>query len=297
MYEELHEKSLDVECYFERIGLNDMAAAASAAQLPRADGMSNASAVRNWATKETLDRLILAHQCTVPFENLDVCDCRVSPSLGIADIFQKIVVEKRGGYCFELNALFAALLENLGFDVRPCFARSLKDCGYVQPITHRAAIVVVEGVRCFCDVGYGGPQPAAALPLEDGIDRVVQGQVFRVEKREGAWWDLLYCGSEAKLDAARAEGRDVQPMPVLAFLDEPVAEEDFVPLSHYCSTHPDSVFTQKRMVNIRTIDGNASITADVFTRVTREGREERVLASDDEFRAVLAETFGIMLSQ
>ena len=63
----------------------------------------------------------------------------------------------------------------------------------------------------------------------------------------------------------------------------------------YCSTHPDSVFTQWRMVNRRTEDGNVSITKDQFVRVTPEGKETRTVESEEEFRALLEEHFGICL--
>ena len=86
------------------------------------------------------------------------------------------------------------------------------------------------------------------------------------------------------------------PYPVYAeVLDAPAALTDCVPLSYYCSTHPDSVFTQWRMVNRRTEDGNVSITKDQFVRVTPEGKETRTVESEEEFRALLEEHFGIVL--
>ncbi len=85
------------------------------------------------------------------------------------------------------------------------------------------------------------------------------------------------------------------PTPVFALLDAPAALTDCVPLSYYCSTHPDSVFTQWRMVNRRTEDGNVSITKDQFVRVTPEGKETRTVESEEEFRALLEEHFGIVL--
>ena len=55
------------------------------------------------------------------------------------------------------------------------------------------------------------------------------------------------------------------------------------------------MFTQWRMVNRRTEEGNVSITKDQFVRVTPEGKETRTVASEDEFRALLEEFFGIVL--
>ena len=65
--------------------------------------------------RETLDRLIFAHQCAIPFENLDICELGKAIALGTRAIYTKVVEQRRGGYCFELNAAFYDLLEACGF--------------------------------------------------------------------------------------------------------------------------------------------------------------------------------------
>lgn len=275
MYEELYAELPDINQYWKRLGMVP----------PDGD-----------PSRELLDRIILAHQCAIPFENLAICEGRLPVSLGIEDLFQKIIVESRGGYCFELNALFNALLSAVGFQVAPCFARSLKDYGYVQPIMHRGALVTLDGRRLYCDVGYGGPMPACALPLVDGAEVVSCGQVFRIEAREGSWWHILYRGGKEQVAAMDCGQEEARPaLPVLAFSEAPCNTVDFVPLSHFASTHPNSVFTQRRMVNRRLSDGNASITANQFTCVSAEGKQVKEIASDEEFRTLLVQHFGIVL--
>ena len=95
MSEELYAPIPDLDAYLARIGIAE-------AKEP---------------TLDFLDEVIMAHQCSVPFDDLDTCALDIVPSLGIPDLFEKIVVRKRGGYCFELNALFGALLKALGFQV------------------------------------------------------------------------------------------------------------------------------------------------------------------------------------
>lgn len=293
MFEELYEQLPDPARYWDRLGIKRPAPPPS---------------------RSDLDRIVFAHQCAVPFENLDACEYRTSISLGIGDMFEKIVLGKRGGYCFELNALFAALLADAGFTVAPCFARSLKNRGYVQPVAHRGTIVTVDGEKLFCDVGYGGPMPPCALPLEDGLEVSSHGQMFRIERQDGPWWRILYCGRTAeegatadRLASPAAQAvccenaalqqacalRAASPEPVLAFMDATQHEIDFVALSLYCSTHPSSIFTQQRMINRRTEEGSVSITADRFTKTARGVKEQRVIESDEEFRLLLAEHFGI----
>ena len=218
MFEELYEPLPDRDLYFAKLGMETPAGPLD---------------------KDLLDRIIYAHQCTIPFENLDIFDRRMIPSLSIADVFDKVIRGKRGGCCFELNGIFYALLKETGFDVTPCVGRSLKNRGYVYPFTHRATIVEIDGERFFCDVGYGGPMPPCAVPLVDGLEIDSHGQRFRIERDEGAWWNLYYLGRTDALEAARAAGEPARdPEPVTAFLDERMQLTDYAVLMHFCATSP-----------------------------------------------------------
>lgn len=277
MFEELYEPIPDIDLYWDKLGLTP-----PAGDVPR--------------DKELLDRIIFAHQCAIPFENLDVFDRHINVSLGIGDVFDKVVRGNRGGYCFELNGLFHEFLQEVGYEVMPCVGRSLKDRGYVYPFTHRGIIATVDGQRLFCDVGYGGPMPACAVPLEDGCEIAAHGQSFRIERGEGNWWNIYYLGSTDVLEQARATGEGGhEVVPVTGILDEPMQLTDYVVLSHFCATSPLSVFTQWRMVNRRTPDGNVSITADEFTRVSGEGKEVVKIVDELQFRQILQDEFGIIM--
>ena len=91
--------------------------------------------------KETLNGLIRAHLEQVPFENLDVCELGEVPSLDEGKLFEKIVEKNRGGYCFELNTLFLALLRALGFTVYPVAVRVLWNRDILPPVSHMALVV------------------------------------------------------------------------------------------------------------------------------------------------------------
>ncbi len=246
--------------------------------------------------KALLDEIIYAHQCSIPFENLDIFEKQLNVSLGIGDLFKKIICSARGGYCFELNALFHALLTEIGYEVTPCVGRSLKDRGYIYPFTHRALIVSLDGQKLFCDVGYGGPMPPCSIPLIDGYEVSSHGQTFKIQRDKGSWWKLFYLGNTQELEDARATGKPERtPVPVVAFLDEPMELTDFVVLSHFCATSPLSVFTQWRMVNLRTPDGNKSITANAFTRVSKQKSETLQIEDDAQLHQLLKDEFGIIL--
>ena len=228
-----------------------------------------------------LDELIYAHQHSVPFENLDVCESVLTPSLAIAELYDKIVVRKRGGYCFELNALFAALLKALGFSVQPCMARVLFRPIPHPLISHRANIVTIEGKRYLADVGFGGPQATFAPLIEDGATRTECGHTFTLHRRGHSWWEVGYRGS----------GEDERQ--VLRFCTMAMGEEDFVPLSYYQSNFPESVFKLNRMVNIKTADGALDLRNATYT-VFSNGKKTSREIDEGELDQLLREQFGIV---
>ena len=121
MYEEMYIPLPDQEAYLERIGL------ARDEDLP--------------ATKETLHKLILAHLTHVPFENLDVYEKNLCPDLTVQGLFDKIVTNRRGGYCFEMNGIFYTLLQAVGYTCYPVIGRVLRGRTYNPNPTHRGSLV------------------------------------------------------------------------------------------------------------------------------------------------------------
>ena len=259
MSEELYEPLPDLDAYLQRIGI---------------DCAKNPSS-------EFLDELIYAHQRAVPFDNLDVSEHGLVPSLGIVDLFDKIVVRKRGGYCFELNALFGALLKALGFSVQPCMARVLLRPIPHPLISHRANIVAIDGKRYLTDVGFGGPQPTFALLVEDGANRTERSQTFTMHQVDHSWWEVGYQGS-------KEEERAVLRICTLA-----VGEEDFIPLSFFQATNPQSVFRLNRMANIVTDDGALNLRNSTYTVYAGDEKAIREV-SEDELDHLLEENFGIV---
>ena len=117
-------------------------------------------------TRECLERLILDHASAIPFENIEVLARRV-PRLDLAGLQDKMIRQRRGGYCFEQNTLFRAVLQAIGFDVQPMEARirSGVAADVVTARTHLATRVVLDGVDHMVDVGCGTVAPLAPLVL------------------------------------------------------------------------------------------------------------------------------------
>ena len=120
--------------------------------------------------KSMLDRLVDAHQTHVPFQTVSINKKGEQPSIGLDDVYEKIVVKGQGGYCFELNKLFEALLRSLGFTVRPIYSRAVRGRDVRMPINHRAMLVMLNGEGAsgkeahrlaYADVGFDVPSVLA----------------------------------------------------------------------------------------------------------------------------------------
>ena len=161
-----------------------------------------------------LNRMIQAHLTHVPFEALDVWGKGAVPSLEFEDLYQKIVTDHRGGYCFELNSLFCAMLKRLGFEAYLVIASLLNENGAAAPPAHCAIICTVSGQKYFVDVGFGGPVPFGAMELQEGV-----WNDFRLWK-QGDLWHL-----------ERTDGMK----PAFCFRDVPAEIRELEPLNFYIS--------------------------------------------------------------
>ena len=195
---------LDLGAYLERIGLQ----------------------ARPTADLAGLRALHLAHATTIPFENLDI-QMGLPIRLDLASLQAKLVRRRRGGYCFEHNTLFLAVLKALGFDALPCEARVRLGAVEVLARTHMLLLVRLDGVPWLCDVGFGGE--GLLHPVR--VDGEAHGQflnTYRVSEEgglrvlqshhHGAWEDLY------------------------AFVPEERFPIDFEMANHFTSTHPESRF-------------------------------------------------------
>jgi len=227
------------------------------------------------ATEETLWRLQVAHLLAVPFENLDIHLGRPIV-LDLDEIFDKVVLSRRGGFCYELNGLFGWLLGELGFDVRMVSARVANENGELSQEFDHMALVVRLDTEWLVDVGCG---PSSRVPLEfDGEEFESDGVAYSVA-RDGDGWALI--------------GRDTSGSK-LQYRFTTIAREleEFEPMCLYHQTSPESHFTRKRICSLATVDGRVTLS-DTRLIETHDGeRTERDLADEAEYAAILRERFG-----
>ena len=228
-------------------------------------------------TRSTLDALHLAHATAIPFENLDIL-LGVPIKLDLASLQAKLVANGRGGYCFEQNALFAAVLERLGFAVTRLAARVRLGTDRVLPRTHMTLRVDVGGAPLLADVGFGGDGLLLPVPL-DGRAMEQSAWTYRVRNESRLW--LLQ------------SRRDDQWQSLYAFTDEPQLPVDYEVANHYTSTHPASRFTQVLTAQRIAPDARYILRDREYVEDRGAVGSTRTLGDDDEVVSVLGDVFGL----
>lgn len=251
------ERPLDLDAYFARI----------------------AYAGERRSTVETLRQLHLAHASRIPFENLDILLGRPI-RLDLESLQAKLVRARRGGYCFEHNALFAAVLERLGFAVTRLAARVRWRTTRVLPRTHMVLKVDVDDDAWLVDVGFGGWGLLEPLPFIADRESEQFAWKFSLRREEEQWvlrgvlpggWQDLY-----------------------GFTLEPQLPVDYEPANHFCSTHPESRFVQTLIAQLPTPTARYILLNREFITVDARGEHSETLAGDESLRRVLAERFGLV---
>ncbi len=235
--------------------------------------------------RETLSALQLAHLYAVPFENLDIMLGRPI-RLDLESLWDKIVLRKRGGFCYELNGLFAWLLQQIGYTVTHLNGRHYRDAEHRFNIEfdHLALLVTApsDPTRWLVDVGYGETftQP---LDLDARGDQVRGGYRYRLEPFRGGL-QLWQRSPDGALE--RQYHFDLTPRSF---------PSDYEAGSLYHQTSPASTFTHQRLISRLTPQGRITISGNELVTTTR-GVQSRVLLKDEEeFNRCLWEHFGVRL--
>ena len=233
-------------------------------------------------TAETLRALQVAHLLAVPFENLSI---HSSEPIVLDDeaLFEKIVGRRRGGFCYELNGLFAAMLRSLGFDVQMLSAGVVNSEGVVGPDFDHMTLLVTLEERWLADVGFGDSFREPLLLDERGVQTqgerdykiVAEGESHTLMQREkdGDW---------------KAQHR---------FTLQPHTYSDYAEMCNYHQTSPDSHFTKGPMCSRATAEGRITLSGMRLITTSKLGRQEVSLANDEEYGQLLREQFGITMNQ
>jgi N-hydroxyarylamine O-acetyltransferase len=234
------------------------------------------------ATFATMAGVLRAHMTHIPFENLDVLLCR-GIRIDADSVYGKLVVARRGGYCFEHGTLLQTALWHLGFEPVAHTARVILLRPRAEaPSTHMFLTVRFDDERYVLDPGFGGHAPLVPVPLaaRDARDRHDSHRLIRR-------------GGESVLEAQI----DGTPTPLWCSTLEPAEPVDFVMANHFVSTFPGSPFVTTLMLRAITTKGRVSVMNRALTRRDERGETKQVLESRAALRTLLNEDFGFDLPE
>ncbi len=227
----------------------------------------------------TLRGLHRAHLLAVPFENLDI---HLGREIVLDDerLYAKVVERRRGGFCYELNGAFAALLSELGFNVKKLAAGVGRADGSFGPLFDHMALLVELDEPWLADVGFGEGfrEP---LRLDEAGEQAQAFGSYRI-RQDG----------EHRILEQRAGDRW---LPEYRFPLQAYEYADYQEMCRYHQTSPLSSFTQKRICSLATVDGRVTLTNNRLITTRGGQRRERELADELEIAAILREQFGVVL--
>ena len=236
----------------------------------------------------------LAHRRAIAFENLDVLLGRPI-RIDSGGVFDKLVTRKRGGYCFEMNRLFADMLALTGLPSRPLLARPrlAMPPGAQPPRTHVLLLTRIEGKDWIADAGFGGSY-VPPMPLEDRVEaQTPDGARHRLRQTgQGAVagdWVMERSGPHEATDGRAVPGAAWQAQYTFDLAD--VAPDDLAQANHWTSTWEGSRFTAQPIVSLVTDGGFKSLTG----RTLSLPGSPRYEISDGELGMVLASHFELPL--
>ena len=220
-----------------------------------------------------LKHLVARHLESIPFENLDVL-AGIRPDLSTEGVLRKVVIRRRGGFCYELNEAFRALLEHVGFSVRRIEARvwSAPKQKFGPPFDHLALVVSLPEGEFLTDVGFGdNNRTPLRLPRDSLAD--LSGS-----------YTLEPVSAELAL-LARAD----RPLYQTALATRTL--EAFAPMYRFHQTSPESFFTRDLVCTRATADGRITINGERLSIIEGPNRVETV---GQDRRSALEQYFGII---
>lgn len=232
-------------------------------------------------TLETLETVHRRHPAAIPFENLDPL-MEQPVRLQLSDIEQKLLIERRGGYCFEHNLLLKAVLETMDFGVTALGAGVLwgREPGYEPPeLSHMVLLVDVGGVPYLVDVGFGGQVATAPLRLRADIEQRTPNEKYRLSGGHPKWRLESEIGGAWK--------------PLYEFTLTPKTLDDYIAMNDLTmGLFRDDLIAAR-------VDGPRRYALWNARLRTHEAgaTETRLLADVAELREVLTTTFGIVLPE
>jgi N-hydroxyarylamine O-acetyltransferase len=231
-----------------------------------------------------LRRLHIAHREAFLFENVTI-QTGGAISVDVDRIERKFLDQGSGGYCFEHNTLFAAVLRDLGLPVTTLLGRVRRGPPERWCRTHMVLRVEVGGQPWLADVGFGAMGLLEPIPLADGAAMEQIGVAYAL-RREGPVWVLS--------GALVGGGASGETQDLYEFSDDPQTAGDVEVANHYTATHPDSLFRRTLTIQRTSRRERTMLRHHVLTRF-RNGRAEEEPVDRAQLGTKVREVFGVEL--
>ena len=232
------------------------------------------------ATKQVLIAIQRAHLLSVPYENMDILAGK-RLSLDIDDLYDKVVMRNRGGYCFEVNALFGWLLSEIGFPVQNFFGRFVRGEPQIPMRRHHVLVARIGEDRYVCDVGVGIAIAREPLLLQEGLVQKQDFGTYKIERDAALGW-VIYSMEHNEWEW------------LYSFTEEPQLPVDFVQPTFFCEYAPESIFNKEPMIALRTPDGRKTIDGDTLKIFSSGGVKVEKLDGEAALHEALKTHFGIV---
>jgi N-hydroxyarylamine O-acetyltransferase len=231
-------------------------------------------------TLENLKLLQRRHLLSVPFENLDI-HWKRPINLDAEKFYEKIVGERRGGFCYELNGLFFELLGEIGFQSKRISAKvSAGNGNFGAEYDHLAILTEIEGKEYLVDVGFGD-FTAEPLQFVLEIEQNDKNGVFSIKKYDESYFEIV-----------KKDGEDWKSEYIFTTSKRDLPE--FSDMCHYQQTSPESHFTKGKVCSILTENGRKTLTDKKFIETKNGRKNETDINSDEEFNQILEREFRIV---
>lgn len=252
---------IDLKAYFNRIGYKDKAK----------PGL------------ETLKKLHLLHTQSIPFENFNPL-LGIPVELDLTSIQNKIIHQKRGGYCFEHNLLFTEVLKAIGFNARPLAARvfSNRHESDITAKSHALVLIELNHKKYIADTGFGGQSLTAPLQLVKDITQPTPHENYRIIKREDYFILQVYLKGGWKT--------------LYRFTLQKRYLIDFKVANWYTSTHPSSHFTYNLTVAIAKKGERHTLRNNIYRIHNNNTTVKEKLNSIEAIQKLLIEVFNLSLT-
>lgn len=237
-------------------------------------------------TLQTLQDLQLRHVCTFAFESLSTL-LHLPVPIDLPSVEQKVLLDGRGGYYYELNQMFLTLLQELGFDARGITGRVVMggpaDAHTAR--THRLSLVTLDGARYITDVGFGGMVPSTPLLLDSEAVQPTAHEPYRLTfDGQGSYTLWAQVAEEWR-------GLYVFDLQVQADIDYTIG-------NWYVSMHPESAFVgQLKVARLAEGKRHTLNNANYAVHYLDRPSEKHTAQSADELLTLLQETFGIRVPE